>query len=105
LRFMPPKTTQQIKTKMITIKIDVTKINKARLFKGEKGTYLNCTLIDTPNSEYGDYMIVEETTKAEREAGTKGTILGNGKIVRPKGEQVQVVQTTNQVPPEDDLPF
>jgi hypothetical protein len=90
---------------MISIRIDVKKINKDRLYVGQQGTYLNCTLIDTPNSEYGDYMIVEETTKAEREAGTKGTILGNGKIVRPKGEQVQVVQTTNHVPTEDDLPF
>jgi hypothetical protein len=92
---------------MITIKIDVTKISKSRLYKGGKGTYLNCTLIDTPNSEYGDYMIVEETTKAEREAGTKGTILGNGKIVRPKGEQVQVVQTTTQTAQDIDdvLPF
>ena len=67
---------------MITIKIDVTKINKSRLYVGEKGTYLNCVLIDTPESEYGhDFMIVQETTKEEREAGTRGTILGNGKIV------------------------
>ena len=87
---------------MITLKIDVTKINKARLYKGEKGTYLNCTLIDTPNSEYGDYMIVEETTKEERESGTKGTILGNGKIIRPRGQD----QSTRQAEPvKDDLPF
>ena len=67
---------------MITIKIDVTKINKSRLYVGEKGTYLNCVLIDTPESKYGhDFMIVQETTKEEREAGTRGTILGNGKIV------------------------
>ena len=95
---------------MITIKIDVTKINKSRLFKGAKGTYLNCTMIDTPNSEYGDYMIVEETTKEEREAGTKGTILGNGKIIRPKNEQPATQQAfakpaADTAPVEDDLPF
>ena len=77
---------------MISIKIDVTKINKSRLYVGAKGTYLNCTLIDTPNSEYGDYMIVEETTKEEREAGTKGTILGNGKIIKPKQPTPSVQQ-------------
>jgi len=96
---------------MITCKIDVTKITKDRLFKGKKGTYLTFTMIDTPNSEYGDYMIVEETTKEEREAGTKGTILGNGKIIRPKSEQpVPAAQPFG--PPaskatlvEDDLPF
>ena len=95
---------------MISIKIDVKKINKARLYKGEKGTYLNCTLIETPNSEYGDYMIVEETTKAERDAGTKGTILGNGKIVKSKTETQHPVATTNNQTTttpadEDDLPF
>lgn len=91
---------------MITIRLDVTKINKARLFKGEKGTYLNCTLIETPNSEYGDYMIVEETTKAERDAGTKGTILGNGKIIKPK-VTVQPAETfpTPAAEVKDDLPF
>jgi len=97
---------------MITLKIDVTKINKDRLYKGAKGTYLNCTMIDTPNSEYGDYMIVEETTKEEREAGTKGTILGNGKIIRPRNEQPATQQAfsqpaANTAPVEDDsdLPF
>lgn len=90
---------------MISIKIDVTKINKARLYKGEKGTYLNCTLIDTPDSQYGDYMIVEETTKEEREAGTKGTILGNGKIIKPKTEAPKTEYPVKSTPVIDDLPF
>jgi len=91
---------------MITLKIDVTKINKSRLYKGEKGTYLSCTMIDTPNSEYGDYMIVEETTKAEREAGTKGTILGNAKIIKPKTEDVFQQPAASKAEPIDDgLPF
>ncbi len=93
---------------MITLKIDVTKINKDRLYKGEKGTYLNCTLIDTPNSEYGDYMIVEETTKEEREASKKGTILGNAKIIRPKSEQTtfqKPAASQTNAAPDSDLPF
>lgn len=65
---------------MITGKIDVTKIDKDRLFKGEKGTYLDIVLIETPKSEYGDYMIVQSVTKEEREAGQRGEILGNAKI-------------------------
>lgn len=64
---------------VINLKIDVTKITKDKLFKGEKGTYLNATLVPTPDSQYGDYMIVEDTSKEEREAGTKGVILGNAK--------------------------
>lgn len=64
---------------MIKLNLDVTKISKDRLFTGKKGTYLNAVLIPTPNSEYGDYMIVEDITKEERESGMKGVILGSGK--------------------------
>jgi predicted KAP-like P-loop ATPase len=67
---------------MVTLKIDVSKIDKAKLFKGEKGVYLNAVLLETPNSEYSDYMIVQETTKEEREAGIKGNILGNAKELK-----------------------
>lgn len=66
---------------MIKAKIDVTKIEKARLFKGEKGTYLDVVLIETPHSEYGDFMIVQEITKEERQSGKKGPILGNAKFL------------------------
>jgi len=69
---------------MISLKIDVNKIDKSRLFQGKKGTYLNCVLVETPNSEYGDYMIVEDISFEERQAGKKGTILGNGKIIIKK---------------------
>ena len=69
---------------MIALKIDVKKISKDRLYVGEKGTYLSCVLIPTPDSKYGDYMIVESITKEEREAGTKGVILGNGKTIEAK---------------------
>jgi len=67
---------------MITAKIDVTKIDKKRLFVGKSGTYLDFLLIETPNDTYGnDFMIVESVTKEEREKGIKGRILGNAKIV------------------------
>jgi len=66
---------------MITCKINVTKIDKARLFKGEKGTYLDVNLIETPGDQYGnDYMIVQAVSKEERAAGVKGAVLGNAKI-------------------------
>ena len=67
---------------MISLKIDVTKIDKSRLFKGEKGTYLDAVLIETPNNQYGDdYMIVQSVSKEEREQGVRGEILGNGKNI------------------------
>lgn len=96
----------------ITAKIDVTKIEKARLFKGAKGTYLDVVLIETPQSQYGDYMIVQSVTKEEREQGIKGPILGNAKIIGQKPvQQATPAQTpvsaggTQQVELDDDVPF
>lgn len=88
---------------LITAKIDVLKITKSKLYKGEKGTYLSVTLVPTPNSQHSDYMIVEETTKEERDAGNKGVILGNAKIKKQKPDtsgRVDAGSTT-----DDDLPF
>ena len=66
---------------VISASIDVTKIDKERLFVGKKGKYLDVTLIETPNSQYDDdYMVVQSVTKEEREGGMQGAILGNGKI-------------------------
>lgn len=67
----------------LNIKIDVTKIDKERLFKGEKGTYLDLsTFIDTEDADqYGNHgFISQATSKEEREQGVKTAILGNVKV-------------------------
>jgi len=62
------------------LKIDVTKIEKARLFKGAKGTYLDCIMIESKGSQYGDtHMIAQSVSKEEREKGVRGPIIGNAK--------------------------
>jgi len=67
---------------MITVKIDVTKIDKNLLFKGAKGTYLDVVLFETPDDKFGnDYRVVQGVTKEARAAGVKGAILGNGKVI------------------------
>jgi len=86
---------------MIIAKIDVMKITKEKLFKGKKGTYLSIVLIPTPNSEYGDYMIVEEMSKDEREPGKKGVILGNAKYLHKK----VVSDESKELENVSDLPF
>ena len=71
-------------TRIVRLKIDVTKIDKARLFQGKKGTYLDATVFlnDEPG-QYGDNgMITQDVSKEEREAGTKGAILGNATIFK-----------------------
>lgn len=83
---------------MIILNINVQKIDKDRLVKGEKGVYLNAVLIETPNSKYSEYMIVESIFEEEREAGKKGTILGNAKILTKGGGDMSEED-------KDDLPF
>lgn len=95
---------------MIKIQIDVSKVDKSRLYKGAKGTYLNAVLIPTPDSQYGDYMIIEEVTREERDAGKKGTILGNGKEVKARKAEPPASDFSSPPPPideqtEDELPF
>ena len=67
----------------ISVRIDVTKIDKAKLYQGNKGTYLNMTTyIDTEEvDQYGDNgFISQSVSKEEREKSEKGRILGNCKL-------------------------
>jgi hypothetical protein len=66
---------------MISLKLDVSKIEKNRLFKGAKGTYLDATLIETPDGKYSDFIITQQVSKEERLSGVKGPIIGNGKYI------------------------
>ena len=110
----------------VNLKIDVTKIDKSRLFNGEKGTYLDLsTFIDIDNlDQYGNNgFITQSTTKEEREGGVKLPILGNVKVYYKEGQQQQAAQGNYQAqqaydhaaPPQappmqndfdsDDIPF
>ena len=68
----------------VSIKIDVTKIDKTRLFTGKKGTYLDLTtFINTEEVDQYDNngFISQSQTKEERDAGQDRTaILGNCKV-------------------------
>lgn len=93
----------------INVKIDVKKLNKAKLFVGEKGTYANITLIESPGGKYGDWLVIEDLSKEEREAGKKdGTILGNGKNhgwTTDATDGGAVGTKVNQGASSDDIPF
>ena len=67
----------------LSLKIDVSKIDKARLFSGQKGTYLDATIFVelAELDQYGNSgMITQDVTKEEKAQGVKGNILGNGKV-------------------------
>ena len=97
---------------MIKLKINVLAIDKARLFKGSKGTYLDACLIETPNNAYGDdYMIVQDVSKEERERGEKGAILGNAKVIGGVSQYARVREANASAenlaanPEADDIPW
>ena len=67
----------------VNLKIDVTKIDKTKLFVGQKGKYLDATVfvdVDQQDQYGNNGMITQQLPKEEREAGGKGEILGNCKV-------------------------
>ena len=67
----------------ISIKLDVTKIDKSRIFKGQKGSYLDLTMfLDLDNADqYGNNgFISQSVSKEERAQNVQTPILGNGKV-------------------------
>jgi len=72
--------------------IDVKKIDKSRLYQGKKGTYLSVSIVLDPDQldQYeNNGFIAEAVSKDEREAGTKGTILGNVKVAWKEEKRVK----------------
>ena len=90
--------------KIINIKVDVTKLDKNKFFKGKKGTYANITVAENMDgeSEYGDtHYVFESQSKEERDAKTPKNYLGNGKeFFFNNNGRTQAPETV-----DDDLPF
>lgn len=90
----------------LSIKIDVTKIDKSRIFEGKKGKYLDLTtFIDTENEDqYGNHgFISQATSKQERQSGVKTPILGNVKVFHVSGESGGANPFPEDGP--EDIPF
>jgi hypothetical protein len=94
-------------SKILKCKIDLTKIDKSKLFKSEKtgAIYADVTILMKDEADqYGNHgMIVQDIGKEAREAGQQGAILGNAKWLETKNDAPKAF-----VPDEDDdqaLPF
>lgn len=92
-------------SKLLSLSIDVTKINKSELITGEKGTYLNLTVsLNDDADKFGNTVSAwQSQTKEQREAKVNRTFLGNGKVIfdsegKQQAQQVQEAQV-------DSLPF
>jgi hypothetical protein len=85
----------------IEISIDVNKIDKARLYKGKKGTYLTMTaFVDVDNKDQyeNNGFVAHKKNKDEKTA----PILGNVKVFWSEGGTVQK-DSTVQKPSFDDM--
>ncbi len=118
----------------ISVRIDVTKIDKARFFKGEKGTYMDLTTfidMDQKDQYSNNGFISQSVSKEERAQGVQTPILGNVKVFyndqgantgqisyqqqqpnggyanQPQQNQQQPNPRDFQAPPDfdDDIPF
>jgi hypothetical protein len=71
---------------LINASIDVTKIDKSKLYNGK---YLNLTIsINDSTDQYGNNgMIVQSVSADERAQGIKGAILGNVKVMQAAPQQ------------------
>jgi len=82
----------------VKLKIDVKQIEKARLFQGKKGVYLDATVfidIDNKDQYENNGMITQDVSKEEKDSGIKGPILGNVQVFwRDDSNQPQ--QANNQ---------
>jgi len=98
----------------VSIKVDVKKIDKARLFQGKQAIYLDATVfLDTEDTDqFGNHgMVTQDVSKEERAQGVKGNILGNCKIFytdkgRADQQSQQPAQQQNPIPDDSDsIPF
>ena len=101
---------------IISGSIDLTKIDKSKIFEGKKGKYYPITVVlnDEP-SQYGDSGYIQtEQTKEERDAKVPKVFLGNVKVVWTNGQNCcvatkegaqQTIDNTQSQEQEPDLPF
>ena len=94
---------------LISVSIDLSKIDKSKIVEGKNGAkYYNMLIsVNDTKNQYGqDVSISENQSKEERESGAKKNYLGNGKTIWSG--------TTKQPAPspgfsehstQDDLPF
>ncbi len=97
---------------IVNFSINVEDIDKSKLIKGKKGSYLNLTMSINDETKFGNNASVSiSQSKEEREAKEAKTYLGNGKVVWMSdagvsvAEREQELSTSTSAASQDDLPF
>ena len=93
----------------LNVRINVSKIDKSKLYKGEKGVYLNMTtFVDLDQEdEYGNNGFISmEQSKEQRDAGEQSVILGNVKKFWIDGATASAPQPEMSLEElDEDIPF
>ena len=94
----------------LSVRIDVTKIDQSRLYKGAKGTYLDLTtFVDTDQQDQyeNNGFISQSVTKEERDAKVQTPILGNVKVIYTDGQASAPVKQADMSIEQldEDIPF
>lgn len=102
---------------IVSANIDLTKIDKSKIYEGKKGKYYPVTIVlnDEPG-QYGDSGYIQtEQTKEERDNKAPKSYLGNVKVVWTNGQNVNTAERDGTAPQqqnfsqpaqaEPDLPF
>lgn len=98
------------RTVIITLSIDCTLVDKTRIKEikrknGKVAKFIDLVLIESPNSDYGDFMVKQQVTKEEREQGVQLPILGNARtMVKGGGGQPRgaAANSGDSYPPQGD---
>lgn len=100
--------------RLVSIKIDLSKIDKSRIFESQKtgAKYLDITgvLTDTPDKYENNGFVKQNTTKEERESGLQLPIVGNFKLLKILNDpgtpvSAQPIQREANPIESDELPF
>lgn len=93
----------------IQLRIDVTKILKEHLYKGSKGTYLDCAIWPDKEAKFGaTHSVQQSVSKEARERGVKGPYIGSMKddsLQAPRPAQSAPTAPKKASPVNEDCPF
>ena len=83
----------------VNIKLDVSKLDKSRFFKGEKGNYCDLTVFIDPDnpSEYGSHGLLTQSKKKDEGKDIRLPIVGDAKVFwQEQGSAPQAPQAPQQ---------
>jgi hypothetical protein len=94
--------------KLISIKVDVTKLDKTKFFKSDKGAVyadLDVWINEDEDEDWKKVSINQSQTKEERDAKAQKTFCGNGKLLFGWEDGGGSTSPASAEITEEDVPF